>query len=118
MPREFSRNLRIASELKRFINSLLQQGIKDPRLSGVTISSVTMTEFSGKAVVSFSTLSLNDKEEEDVLIAFDKAKGFLRKKFGKKMKIRHVPELIFERDVGPNKSIRISKLIDDAICRK
>ena len=118
MPREFSRNLRIASELKRFINNLLHQGIKDPRLNGVTISSVTMTELSGKAIVLFSTLNFDDKEEEDILVAFDKAKGFLRKKFGKQMKIRHVPELIFKRDSGPNRSIRISKLIDDAINRK
>ena len=69
-------------------------------------------------MIDVADLNFDDKEEEDILVAFDKAKGFLRKKFGKQMKIRHVPELIFKRDSGPNRSIRISKLIDDAINRK
>ncbi|OUU78896.1 MAG: ribosome-binding factor A [Gammaproteobacteria bacterium TMED78] len=118
MPREFSRNIRIASELQRFINNLLQQGIKDPRLRGITISSVTMNDSSGKALVLFSTLDLENNEEESTLAALNSAKGFIRQKFGQKMKIRNVPELIFERDSGPDTSIRISKLIDEAINKK
>ncbi|MBT8092556.1 MAG: 30S ribosome-binding factor RbfA [Gammaproteobacteria bacterium] len=114
MPREFSRNQRLGNQVLRTLNELLRFETKDPRLEGVSFSSVDLSRDLSVARVYFSILDPN-KEVAPVHEGLDKACGFLRAKLGQAIKVRHVPELRFEHDDSAAEGQRISDLIDNAL---
>ena len=116
MPREFPRKLRVAAELQRVLNELRSSEIKDPRLIGVTISSIDLSGDISVAKVAFSTLQ-PDADPEPVVSALKKAGGFLRSRTGQILSMRRVPELRFEQDQGARHGIELTRLIDEAVAK-
>lgn len=114
MPREYPRKLRVAAELQRVLNSLLSGEVKDPRLVGVTISTLDLSGDISVARVGYSTLNPDD-DPEPVLEALISACGFLRTRAGAVLGMRRVPELRFEHDDGARLGIEMSRLIDEAV---
>ncbi len=114
MPREFSRNQRLGNQVLRTLNELLRFETKDPRLEGVSFTSVELSRDLSVARVYFSMLD-PEAEEEPVIEGLQKASGFLRGKLGRAIKVRHVPELRFEHDDSAAEGQRISELIDSAL---
>ena len=114
MPREFSRNQRMGAQILRSLSELLRFETKDPRLQGVSLTSVDLSRDMSVARVYFSLLNPDDSPEP-VLEGLGKAAGFLRAKLSNAIKIRHVPELRFLHDDSAEQSDRISQLIDNAL---
>lgn len=111
MPREYPRKLRVAAELQRVLNDLLLNDVKDPRLHGVSISAVEISRDVSVAKVFFSTL-LPDADPQPVMVALEKAGGYLRSRAGKLLRMRHVPELRFSRDEAAKQGFEVTRLID------
>lgn len=114
MAREFSRNQRLGSEVLRTLSELLQFETKDPRLHGVSLTSVDLSRDLSVARVYFSLMNPADSPEP-VMEGLQRAAGFLRAKLGRAIKIRHVPELRFVHDDSAEQSAKISELIDSAL---
>ena len=114
MPREFSRTQRLSNEVLRALNELLLFEVKDPRLQGVSLTAVDLARELSVARVYFSLLNPADATEP-ALDALQSAAGFLRRKLGSAIKIRHVPELRFVHDDSAAEGARISELIDSAL---
>jgi ribosome-binding factor A len=114
MPREFSRNQRLGAQILRTLSELLRFETKDPRLQGVSLTSVDLSRDLSIARVFFSLLSPDDSAEE-ALEGLKKAGGFLRGKLGSALKVRHIPELRFVHDDSAEQSVKISELIDGAL---
>jgi ribosome-binding factor A len=113
MPREYPRKLRVAAELQRAVNELLCTDTNDPRLAGVRVSAVEVSSDLSVARLYFSTLQ-PDEDVEPVERALAKAGGYLRRRLGRELRMRRVPELKFVKDTGPREGLRLSQLIDDA----
>jgi ribosome-binding factor A len=114
MPREFSRKQRLGTQIMRTLSELLRFETKDPRLQGVSLTSVDLSRDLSIARVYFSLLNPDDSPEP-VLEGLKKASGFLRAKLGGAIKVRHVPELRFIHDDSAAQSDKISQLIDSAL---
>ena len=114
MPREFSRNQRLGNQVLRSLSELLRFETKDPRLQNVSITSVDLSRDLSVAKVYFSLI---DPSEDPLLVAegLKAAAGFLRRKLGSAIKIRHVPELRFAHDDSAAEAVRIGHLIDTVI---
>ena len=97
MPRQYPRKLRVAAELQRVLNDILHSKIKDPRLKRITISAVEISGDVSVAKIFFSAL-VPDSDPEPIIVALDKAKGYLRSKSGSMLRLRHIPELRFFQD--------------------
>ena len=109
---------RIGEEIRRIISEMLLSDLKDPRLdSMISITDVEVTRDNSYATVYFSPLGVKGREEElkahqeEVLEAFNSAKGFIRSRIGHELKLRHTPELIFKED----HSMEYSRHIEDII---
>lgn len=101
----------MAAELERLLNDLLFAEVKDPRLTDVRVTSVSVSGDLGVATVFFGTLG--DDEDSSVAIeAFERARGFLRMRIGQALRLRRVPELRFEHDTSARRGVEISQLID------
>jgi ribosome-binding factor A len=114
MPREFSRNQRLGNQVMRSLSELLRFETKDPRLQNVSLTSVDLSRDLSVARVYFSLMDPND-DPVPVAEGLEAASGFLRRKLGSAIKIRHVPELRFAHDDSAAEAVRIGHLIDTVI---
>ena len=110
MQREFSRNQRMSSLILRTLNKIIRIDVDDPSLHKITLTSIDLSHDLSIAKVYFSSLDLNG----DIDIpkkGLKRAVGFIRKRLGSEIKIRHVPELRFFHDQSSEKAYEISELI-------
>ena len=89
--------LRIASQLKFLISTVLQRDLHDPRLGFITVISVEPTEDYKEAKVTVSILG-STGERSRTLRALEDARGFIQRKIGKHLHLRHTPQLRFVID--------------------
>ncbi len=103
---------RISEEIKRVVSEIINNELKDPRISEITsITRVDVTNDLSYADIYVSVLG-DDLEKEKTLEGLESAKGFIRHEIGNKIKLRHLPELIFHIDKSIEQGIYMSKLID------
>lgn len=99
---------------------MLIRDLKDPRLSAmISITAVEVTSDGSYATVYLSVLGADPgaetarEQQAETLEALNSAKGFIRREIGHRVKLRHVPELIFKMDRSMEYGRHISKIIDD-----
>lgn len=92
-----ARNLRLEEAVRATLAELLLFQVKDPRLEGVVISGVRLTRDRSLARVYFSLVG-DEERERQAADGFAAGRAFLRRELAGRMRLRSVPELIFERD--------------------
>ena len=93
-----NRIARINEEIQRQISADIRR-LKDPRVSGSGMVSVTRVDTTGDLRYAKIYVSVLDKsQEKDVLKGLKPAGGFLRRELGSALGLRYTPELIFEAD--------------------
>ncbi len=106
----FKRADRVADLLKIEIADLLLKQVRDPRIGSVTITGVKVTDDLRTARVFFVELG-KDVLSEGVQAGLGKATGFLRRELGRRLQLRHVPEIIFTYDPSFAYGSRIDTLL-------
>ncbi len=114
MPREYSRTLRINSQLQRELSELIRTELTDPRIGGLTITDVVVAQDVRNAKVSVSQLG-SDDELKQAVKALNGAAGRLRHLLVDRLRIRHVPTLHFSADMALRDADRVGGLIRAAI---
>lgn len=105
-----TRTNRIGEEIKKELSILLQRGLKDPRIGFVTVTGVEVTTDLQLAKVYISVFG-SPEQKEASLQGLQKAKGFLRTEVGKRIKLRHVPDLQFKMDASIDYGNKIDNLL-------
>jgi ribosome-binding factor A len=118
MPKEFARSERVAQMIIRHLAVILRSEVKDPRVSGLTITDVEVTKDLRQAKVFVSSMVGDDSDIEGTMEAVDKANGFLRRKLANAIEMRHCPNLIFAYDSSIADGAKMSALIDKALNSK
>lgn len=101
---------RVGEQIKKELSLLLQNEFKDPRLGFITVTGVEVTNDLSQASVYLSVLG-SDEQKTESLEALARGKGFLRSELGKRIRLRHVPELIFKFDTSVDYGSRIEQLL-------
>jgi len=107
-----NRTGRVGEEIKKELSVMIQRELKDPRIGFVTVTGVEVTSDLSQAKVYLSVFG-DEEQKKDTLKALDKATGFLRTEIGKRIRLRHTPELIFKIDESIAYGSRIEKLLDE-----
>ncbi len=110
MATEPRRPERVAELMLRELSHMLLRDLKDPRLRGVTLTGVRMTDDLRHARVSFSHLE-GESRATAAIGGFTSASGFIRRQLGHSMGLRYAPELEFVFDRGIEHAIRIEELL-------
>src|SRR5699024_8539261 len=103
---------RVAEQIKTEISDIINNKIKDPRIGVLTIADVEVTVDLQQAKVFFSVLG-DEEEREETLLGLSKANGFIRSEIGQRIRLRKVPEIIFEYDVAHEYGNHIDALLRD-----
>jgi ribosome-binding factor A len=113
MATEPRRPERVAEMVLRELSSMLVRDLKDPRLRGVTLTGVKMTDDLRHARVFFSHFEGAQRATETIA-GFKSAGGFIRRQVGRSLGLRYAPELEFEFDPGSERAARIDTLLREA----
>jgi ribosome-binding factor A len=101
---------RVAEMVLRELSQLLIRDLKDPRLRGVTLTRVKMSDDLRHGRVFFSHLAGQVQAAESIK-GFRSAGGFIRRQIGRALQLRYTPELEFEFDPGIENAARVDQLL-------
>jgi ribosome-binding factor A len=101
---------RLNEHLKREITELLRTELRDPRVTGVTVTRVQATADLQQARVFITSLA-DDAERQTIMEGLDAARPFLRSELAGRLQARRTPELMFEWDTGLDHARRIDELL-------
>ena len=88
--------------------------LRDPRIAGVTVTSVEVAPDMRQAKVNVSIMG-DDQHQKLCLHGLQSAAGFLQKKVAARIDTRYTPRLLFVLDMGVKRSIEIARLLDDVL---
>jgi ribosome-binding factor A len=109
-----ARARRLAKRISTIVASAIEYEIKDPRLTGVTITDAKVTNDLHDATLFYTVIGSSLAEEPDfagAAAALESAKGVLRSKVGASLGVRFTPTLAFERDTVPDAAVRMEELL-------
>lgn len=101
---------RLGETLKEEISQMIREELKDPRIGFVTVTGVEVAEDLGHAKVFISVLG-DSQQCKDSLEALKRAAGFVRSEIGKRIRLRHVPEIVFKYDSSIEQGAHIAELL-------
>jgi len=102
---------RLTEQIRVILSEVLLRDVADPRLKNVTVTEVKLTsEFE---FVDVYVNALGDESRHDeVLKGLERARGFLRRELGKRVRMRSTPDLHFHWDFTLERGERINALIE------
>jgi len=96
--------------IRQVIGEMLLRDLSDPRLVSVTITGVEITDDLKIATVFFSAMG-KQAQEEASLHGLQSAAGYIKKRLGRELRLRFVPDLLFKVDQSFDYGKRIDRLI-------
>lgn len=107
----YKRASRVKHLLQQEISRILQREMKDPRITLVTVTNVSLTDDLRDAKVFISSLDDN-VDRQDLLHGLSRATGFIRGELGRQLKLKYIPQIEFLFDDSYAQQERIFDLID------
>lgn len=113
MPKEYPRVARINTQIQRELADIIRDELRDPRVKGVTLTSVEVSPDMRHARIHVSVLALDGKPAEAAK-ALNGAAPKLRQALKHRLAIKHIPELHFHGDATAASADHVNKLIREA----
>ncbi|NLX91241.1 MAG: 30S ribosome-binding factor RbfA [Firmicutes bacterium] len=102
---------RVAERIKEEVSDILRLEIKDPGLYKMTsVTDVEVSRDLGYAKIYVSVFG-DKNEQENILKLLSKASGFIRSELGKRIRLRHIPEVEFRLDRSLEYGAHINKVL-------
>ncbi len=108
------RTERIAKYIKHRASEIILHELMDPRIGFVTVTKVHVTDDLEQATIFVSILG-SPADRNKSLRALDSARGFIQRELASALETRITPAIQFRYDESVEGSIRVSKLIDEAV---
>jgi len=103
---------RVNEAVREVVSARLAEGLKDPRIGFVTVTSVDTSPDLRQARVYVSVLGTDD-ERADTMTALESAHGVLQQSVARELRMKRTPTLQFVFDESIDRGMRISELLDD-----
>ena len=112
---------RMGEEIRKILSDLLMRGaLKDPGFSGsmISVNAADVTNDGSYATVYVTALDfgaaggVSPQRKKEILAAFEHSKGHIRTELGKRIKARHVPDLIFKFDESLDYGAKMDAILD------
>ena len=102
---------RVAERVRIELSTLLTRSVRDPAVSAVTITHVSMTADLQLARIYYTVLDGRDRR--DTARGLRRAKTYLRRAIGQRLQLRHVPELRFVFDETLEQQDRLARIFSE-----
>jgi ribosome-binding factor A len=109
----------MAEEIRRIVSELSLRELKDPGLKRMAgVSDVEVTNDGSYATLYIVVSCGPDRdaadadEKQEVIDAFHRAKGLLRREIGARLQLKHTPDLIFKVDASQEYGRRMDHIFE------
>ena len=106
------RSERLGEEIREAVARIISDGLNDPRIGFVTVTRVFLTADVRTARVYVGVLGSDDQRTK-TLAGLAQAAGFIRRELGRRIRVRHTPELSFQYDSGLDATDRVAQLLEE-----
>jgi len=107
-----TRQLRTGELIRRALIEALAEGhLRDPALSGASITVSEVRASPDLKHASAFVLPLGGGDAKEIVAALRRARGFLRSEVARRVELRHAPELHFELDRSFDEGARLEALL-------
>jgi ribosome-binding factor A len=103
---------RVNEAVREVVSARIAEGLRDPRIGFVTVTSVDTSQDLRHARVYVSVLGTDD-ERAATLAGLESAHGVLQQAVATELRMKHTPSLEFVFDESIQRGMRISELLDD-----
>jgi ribosome-binding factor A len=103
------RATRVGDVLLKELADLLMRRVKDPRVTGVTLTGIRVSKDLKHAKVYFSLIG-DDRAITEAQQGLDSAKGFIKREIGLRLELKYVPDIVFKHDPSLATGERMEKL--------
>lgn len=110
--RPVKRSTRVGELLRQILAAILLERVSDPRLQELTITEVEMSPDLKLARIYYVERQGTDREE--LIIALNKAMGFIKQEVAREHILRTIPEFQFLPDETLEKAERLERLLNEA----
>lgn len=102
---------RVAERVRMELTTLLTRTVRDPAVSAVTITHVSMNADLQLARIYYTVLDGSNRR--DTARGLRRAKTYLRRAIGQRLQLRHVPELRFMYDETLDQQDRLARIFTE-----
>ena len=104
---------RTTEDIRREVSAILRE-LKDPRVSGCMLSVVRVEVTNDLSYCTVYVSAMEGMETaENAVKGLKSAAGYVRRELGNRLKLRHVPEMIFKATDSIESSANISRILHD-----
>lgn len=98
--------------IKALIAEILVRRVKDPRLSGVSITGVEASKDYSVAKVLYNVVEGGGREIASVQKGLNSSRRYIRAEIKKHLRLRVIPELVFIYDRSLDRAMKIEELLE------
>lgn len=107
---------RINEQMKREVADILRNNVRDPRIGTPVVTGARTS--SDLSLARIFVLTTGDEaEQQQMFEGLQAAAPYIRSELGRRMRLRKVPELRFERDQSLEYGMRIERLLEETRAR-
>lgn len=111
MPPTFKRAARVSDLIIKEVSQMIVKGeIKDPRVSPAFITGARVSDNLSVANIYFSVLE-DYADKNEVLKGLESAKGFIKTRLSKKLRMRKLPDLQFKFDTALETGYKVDEVL-------
>ncbi len=108
----FKRKDRVASEIKKAVSQILEVESGNEHLKRVTLTDVEVTQDLRIAKIYVSS-SLSEMSHKATIDELNNAAGFIKRNLAKKVRLKYMPNLIFEYDNSIDYGFKIDDILKE-----
>jgi ribosome-binding factor A len=98
--------------LKQEVSDIIMREIKDPRLGFLTVTDAEITSDMRHARIFFTILG-DEQERKQSMDVLKHAQHFVRQEFGKRVRMKTLPDIQFVYDDSVDRGVRIFELLEE-----
>jgi ribosome-binding factor A len=101
---------RLADRIRSEVAGMIESELKDPRIGFTTVTRVELSADLRRARILVSVLG-DERQRQETLSGLVSATGYVRHEVGRRLRVRHVPELSFALDRSLDEAEHIEELL-------
>src|SRR4051812_18193610 len=103
---------RVNEAVREVLSARIAEGLNDPRIGSVTLTSVDTSPDLRHARVYVSVLG-DEEQRAETMAGLASAHGLLQQAIGRELRMKRTPTLEFVFDESIDRGMRITELLDD-----
>jgi ribosome-binding factor A len=103
---------RLALQIQQEVSLMISRDMKDRRVGFVTVTGVQLTPDLRHARIFISMMG-SESEKEETLEALNHATGWVRHELGQRIRMKFIPDIVFQFDTSQEYGEHIDRLIDE-----